>query len=395
MDIERNGLPVARRIDSEAAGERARSQMRGRNRKMRLRAAPTLSQKNAAPDLRRKAGSWIQARRIHTPIARGSQGPRIRLRALSSRRALGSTGKSDFFQAARGVSGRGVQDSRDFSPRRKLASSVRPLRRIHLFGRYCIGGNCGSQGGLGLKSLALANQKGGVGKTTTAVHLAHGLALTGQTVALFDMDPQGHATLALQGMTGSGEETAPPPFHRLQALTKGLWILPSPGATRNMARDASLNVDGLVGLAEDLEKASLDWLIVDCPPRMDRWGWAGLRVCEQVLVPVQAEFFAMHSLSQMMRTMESAREEFPSRAGLLGVVVTMLDEREPVELAVLGNLPENLGPQLLETVVYRDSQLVEAASQGLTLFQYNPFSKGARSYGELVREVVHGRTKVG
>ena len=103
----------------------------------------------------------------------------------------------------------------------------------------------------------------------------------------------------------------------------------------------------------------------------------------------------MHGLSQMMRTLESAQEEFPSRAGLLGVVVTMLDEREPVELEVLGNLRENLGPELLDTVVYRDSQLVEAASHGLTLYQYNPFSKGARSYGELVREVVHGRAKVG
>ena len=246
-----------------------------------------------------------------------------------------------------------------------------------------------------MKSLALANQKGGVGKTTTAVHLAHGLALTGQKVVLFDVDPQGHATLAVQGMMGWGEGPTEPPFRQLQALAEGFWILPSPGATRNMPRDANLNVDGLVHLAEDLENASVDWLIVDCPPRMDRWGWAGLRLCSEVLVPVQPEFFAMHGLSQMMRTLESAQEEFPSRAGLLGVVVTMLDEREPVELEVLGNLRENLGPELLQTVVYRDSQLVEAASHGLTLFQYNPFSKGARSYGELVREVVHGRTKVG
>ena len=103
----------------------------------------------------------------------------------------------------------------------------------------------------------------------------------------------------------------------------------------------------------------------------------------------------MHGLSQMMRTLERAREEFPGRAALLGVLVTMLDEKEPIELEVLGNLRENLGSQLMGTVVYRDSQLVEAASHGLTLYQYNPFSKGARSYGELVREVVYGRAKAG
>ena len=242
--------------------------------------------------------------------------------------------------------------------------------------------------------LSIANQKGGVGKTTTAVHLAHGLALTGKSVALFDMDPQGNATLAVQAMAGSAVDPGPP-FEQLQPLSEGLWILPSPGATRNVPRDAELDVERLVGLTVELEKASLDWLIVDCPPRMDRWGWAGLRLCRQVLVPVQAEFFAMHGLSQMMRTLDKARAEFPRRAGLLGILVTMLDEREPVEVEVLGNLRKHLGPDLLDTVVYRDSQLVEAASHGLTLYEYNPFSKGARSYGELVREVVHGRAKVG
>lgn len=245
-----------------------------------------------------------------------------------------------------------------------------------------------------MRSVALANQKGGVGKTTTAVHLAHGLALTGKTVALFDMDPQGNATLAVQGMSGSVKNPGPP-FEQLQHLAEGFWILPSPGATRNVPREAELDVVRLIGLADELDKGSVDWLVVDCPPRMDRWGWAGLQLCEQVLVPVQAEFFAMHGLTQMMRTLETAREEFPRRARLMGILVTMLDEREPVELEVLGNLREHLGPELLETVVYRDTQLVEAASHGLTLFQYNPFSKGARSYGELVREVVHGRAKVG
>ncbi len=256
-----------------------------------------------------------------------------------------------------------------------------------------------------MRSVALANQKGGVGKTTTAVHLAHGLALAGQRVVLMDLDPQGNATVAVQAMFadqsaasaesgrehGRGGGQKP----RLRELRDGLRVLPSPGASQHLPRDLRLDVEGLVELVAELEKDGTDWVVVDCPPRMDQWGWAGLRLCKEVLIPVPPEFFPMHGLSQMMQTLAEAREEFPGQAQLLGVLVTMLDRREAVARDVLADLRQNLGAQLVEATIYRDPKFVEAASHGLTLFEYQLFSKGARSYGELVREVLHGRSPPG
>lgn len=248
-----------------------------------------------------------------------------------------------------------------------------------------------------MRSVALANQKGGVGKTTTAIHLAHGLALAGQSTVIFDLDPQGNATLALQGMVDPEPADLPKdsPFEALQALRDGMWILPSPGATRVLSRTAKLDVDRLVQLARALDQAGVDWLVVDCPPRMDQWGWAGLQLSEEVLVPVPPEFFPMHGLSQMIETLREARKEFPGQAQLMGILVTMLDRREFVALEVLEDLRSNLGSRLMNSKVYRDPQLVEAASHGKTVFDYNLYSKGARSYGELVREVLYGRSKTG
>ena len=239
-----------------------------------------------------------------------------------------------------------------------------------------------------MRSVALANQKGGVGKTTTAVHLGHGLALTGARVVLLDLDPQGNASLAVEAM-GRDSTVTTGPLSLMRQLEDGFWILPSPGAERNLARDATLDTEALAAMVETLEQ-EVDWLLVDCPPRMDQWGWAGLRLCREVLVPVQAEFFAMQGLSHMMHTLEAAAREFPHRAKLMGVLVTMLDLGEPIAHEVLRDLRANLGSNLMRSLIFRDSQLVEAASHGKTVFEYNLFSRGALSYGELVREVLHG-----
>jgi chromosome partitioning protein len=110
-----------------------------------------------------------------------------------------------------------------------------------------------------------------------------------------------------------------------------------------------------------------------------------------VLVPVQTEFLAMHGLTHMLRSLDQARREFPGCGELLGVLATMHDDREGIMTEVMADLQRNLGDALFETVIVRDPLLIEAASHGRTLFDYAMSAKGARSYGELVREVVHGR----
>ena len=238
-----------------------------------------------------------------------------------------------------------------------------------------------------MRSIVLANQKGGVGKTTTAIHLAHGLALAGKRVALFDLDPQGNATVAMQAITSEADFDAD-----LEGLTKLddlLWLLPSPGDGSTLARNATIDISRLKDLVDRLSDR-LDWLVVDCPPRMDEWGWAGVQIAEHVLVPVQAEFFAMHGLSQMLASLEAASAEFPGKAILRGVLPTMVDLREPVTLEILEDLRKNLGDRLLKSVILRDTCVVEAASFGQSVFQHSPFSKSAFCYAELVKELVDG-----
>jgi chromosome partitioning protein len=243
-----------------------------------------------------------------------------------------------------------------------------------------------------LRSVALANQKGGVGKTTTAVHLAHGLAMTGLKVALFDLDPQANATVSLQGME-SGQDLDGGSF--LRHIFPDLWLLPSPGESGPVDRFASVDIARLRQLVAGLPLDGFQWLVVDCPPRMDQWGWAGLQICGEVIVPVQADFFAMHGLSQMLKTLDSASHEFKGSAKLLGVLPTMVDVCEPIAREVLEDLRRNLGDRVFQSVILRDLQLVEASSHGRTVFAYNPRSKGALCYGELIREVIHGGSSLG
>lgn len=233
----------------------------------------------------------------------------------------------------------------------------------------------------------LANQKGGVGKTTTAIHLAHGFALSGARVGLFDMDPQGNATVAVHGMAGGTEGAAA--LSMLEPVTENLWLLRSPGAESLVEPGADIEVDRLLELVRELSK-TLDWLVVDCPPRIDAWGWAGLQLGDEVLVPVQAEFFAIHGLSQMLTAMDVIAKQLAGKTRIRGVLPTMVDASEPVTLEVVEDLRRNLGDLVMGTMVLRDSHLVEAASHGQTAFAHCPWARGALCYGELVMELLDG-----
>lgn len=228
-----------------------------------------------------------------------------------------------------------------------------------------------------MRSLALANQKGGVGKTTTAIHLAHGLALQGKRVILIDLDSQGNARAGLlpNQRSDSGTDGAP------EQVAAGFWLLSM----------AEIGDAGRVGeIHEDLEAQGFEWLIADCPPRLDEWGWAGVRNCKEVIVPVQTEFFAMQGLSQMLRSIEEIRREDPNCANLRGVLPTIVDWSDELHREILEDLRRTLGVSVTRSIIFRDTQVVEAASHGETVFSYRPDSKAAFCFGELVREVSNG-----
>ena len=202
-----------------------------------------------------------------------------------------------------------------------------------------------------------------------------------------DLDPQGNATVAVQGM----EMDSPPPSPQewMMPVAERLWLLPSAGGEAVQSGEATPDVDRLRAVLAELE-ADIDVLIVDCPPRMDEWGWAGVQLCEEVIVPVQAEFFSMHGLSQMMASLEEASKRFPGKGKLRGVLPTMVDAGEPIAREVIEDLRKNLQGVLLKSVIFRDSSLVEAASHGQSVFVHSPWSKGALCYTELVQEIING-----
>jgi chromosome partitioning protein len=178
-------------------------------------------------------------------------------------------------------------------------------------------------------------------------------------------------------------------FELLTSIAEGFWLLPSSGAAATPERAATLDAAKLRSLVAELAP-KVDWLVVDCPPRMDEWGWAGVQLCDHVVVPVQAEFFAMHGLSQMLASIEAIATEFPGKASLRGVLLTMVDAEEPVALEILEDLRRNLGPLVLDSVIFRDASLVEAASHGKSVFVHSPWSKSALCYAELVKELIDG-----
>jgi chromosome partitioning protein len=135
--------------------------------------------------------------------------------------------------------------------------------------------------------------------------------------------------------------------------------------------------------------------LVDCPPRIDDWGWAALSRCAEVLIPVQAEFFAMQGLTQALRTLDQMRGQDGTKPALLGIVVNMIESELPMNREVVEDLRQHLGDRVFHTSIPRDPGFSEAASHGVTLFEHNCSARGGRAMAALAREVLHGRAEVG
>jgi len=240
--------------------------------------------------------------------------------------------------------------------------------------------------------LCVANQKGGVGKTTTSSNLAAGLARGGLRTLLVDLDPQCNAT------TGFGATPAAvhplvlqTPLHEavVETTIPNLSILPGSRSVRDIERIATEAKAGALVLESHLARglAAWDYCLIDCPPSVGELTRTALAGSTEVLMPIQCEYFALEGLTQMIEVIRDVMQERPGRLSFSGIVLTMHDASLELTAEVEAEVRDFFGEIVFETVIPRDVCVAEAPSHGQSVIDYAPRSLGARAYTELCMEV--------
>ena len=247
--------------------------------------------------------------------------------------------------------------------------------------------------------IAVANQKGGVGQTTTAINLSSCLAAKGQKVLAIDMDPQGNMSSGL-GIDKDnvdytvydlliGEATIEQVLHK-EAI-ENLDVIPA-NIDLSGAEIELLETENKEYILRDEVlkiRSNYDYVIIDCPPSLSMLTINSMTTADTVLVPIQCEYYALEGLSQLIKTIELVKERLNENLEMEGVVFTMYDARTNLSLQVVENVKDNLDQTIYKTIIPRNIRLAEAPSHGLPINLYDPRSTGAESYMLLADEVIH------
>ena len=249
------------------------------------------------------------------------------------------------------------------------------------------------------RTIVIANQKGGVGKTTTAINLSASLAESGKKVLLIDMDPQGNSTSGLGIEKDEKEYTI---YELLlgecsiedclsESICKDLIVVPS---NINLAavEIELIGTDGKEFILRDSVssiKDKYDFILIDCPPSLNVLTINAMCTADTVLVPIQCEYYALEGLSQLMHTIELVKERLNPDLEIEGVVFTMYDARTNLSLEVVENVKGNLNQNIYKTIIPRNVRLAEAPSYGMPITKYDTKSTGAESYRMIAEEVIH------
>ena len=259
----------------------------------------------------------------------------------------------------------------------------------------------------GPRIIAIANQKGGVGKTTTTINLAAALAETGVRVLIVDLDPQGNAS------TGLGLDVAARKFTVYDLLLDeaplgdviqptaqdGLSIIPSTVDLSSADIELIANEKRSFLLHDALRQPAMDaygfdYVLIDCPPSLNLLTVNAMVAAHSVLVPLQSEFFALEGLSQLMLTIREIRQTANPALRIEGVVLTMFDSRNNLSTQVEQDARDNLGELVFRTRIPRNVRVSEAPSYAMSVLSYDPLSKGAQAYRELAQELIENTARI-